>query len=81
MTKSLDEDPENEYMELPCNIPSLSRYYRCLPKEMQDHPGMKDIYLGLEYTSPDFSYEEKEEALNYTCRFLLPFDDSTSTTT
>jgi len=38
---------------------------------------MKDIYLGLEYSSPDYSYEEKEDALNYTCKFLLPFDDST----
>lgn len=64
-------------MDVQANIPSLCRYYRCLPKSMQDHPGLKDIYLGLEYSSPDFTYEEKEEALNYTCQFLLPFDDST----
>lgn len=64
-------------MQLPRNIPSLYRYYKCLPKSLQDHPGMKDIYLGLEYSSPDFTYEEKEDALNYTCPWLLPFDAST----
>lgn len=78
LTRSLDTDPENEYMEVSANIPSLCRYYRCLPQVIQDHPGMKDIYLGLEYSSPDFTYEEKEEALNYTCKFLLPYDDSIS---
>ena len=43
---------------------------------MQDHPGMKDIYLGLEYSAPDYTNEEKEEAINRTCPKLLPFDDS-----
>jgi hypothetical protein len=32
LTKSLDSDPENEYMDVKANIPSLCRYYRCLPK-------------------------------------------------
>ena len=41
-------------MDLPANIPSLYRYYKCLPKSLQDHPGLKDIYLGMEYSSPDF---------------------------
>jgi hypothetical protein len=76
LARSMDPDPENEYMEVQANIPSLCRYYRCLPQSLQDHPGLKDIYLGLEYSSPDFPYEEKEEALNYACRYLLPFDDS-----
>lgn len=43
---------------------------------MQDHPALKDIYLGLEYSAPDFSYDEKEQALNYVCLSLLPLDDS-----
>lgn len=64
-------------MDVPSNIPSLYRYYKCLPKTMQDHPGLKDIYLGLEYTSPDFNYEEKEDMLNRVCPLLLPFDPST----
>jgi hypothetical protein len=78
MTDSFIERDGKEWVELEPNIPSLYRYYKTLPKAMQDHPGMKDIYLGLEYTSPDFTYEEKEDALNYTCQFLLPFDDSLS---
>lgn len=61
LAKSLNdnrsENPDDDWMEIPANIPSLCRYYRCLPKEIQDHPGIKDIYLGMEYTSPDFSYE------------------------
>jgi hypothetical protein len=64
-------------MDLPSNIPSLYRYYKCLPKEIQDNPGMKDIYLGLEYSSPDFPYEEKEDMINQVCPMLLPFDEST----
>ena len=63
-------------MEIEANIPSLYRYYKCLPQEMQDHPGMKDIYLGLEYTAPDYNNEDKEDALNFVCTQLLPFDDS-----
>lgn len=69
---------EDEWAEVESNIPSLYRYYKCLPQSMQDHPGMKDIYLGMEYSSPDFSNKDKEEAMNYTCTLLLPFDDSTS---
>lgn len=38
---------------------------------------MKDIYLGLEYSSPDFPYEEKEDMINQVCPMLLPFDEST----
>ena len=71
------KEEESEWAEVESNIPSLYRYYKCLPKSLQDHPGMKDIYLGLEYTSPDFSNEDKENALNYVCTKLLPFDDST----
>ena len=71
------QEEESEWAEVESNIPSLYRYYKCLPKSLQDHPGMKDIYLGLEYTSPDFSNEDKENALNYVCTKLLPFDDST----
>lgn len=78
LCNTVDDDPENEYMEIDANIPSLCRYYRTLPQIMQDNVALKDIYLGLEYSSPDFSYEEKEEALNYVCTKLLPFDDSTS---
>lgn len=77
LSQSMDDNPAEPYMELPANIPSLYRYYKCLPKSLQDHPGLKDIYLGLEYTSPDFTYDEKEEAINWTCPLLLPFDDST----
>lgn len=72
----MNGNPAVEYVDLPCNIPSLYRYYKCLPKSLQDHPGLKDIYLGLEYKSPDFTYEVKEDGLNYTCPLLLPFDDS-----
>jgi hypothetical protein len=57
-----DEDPE--YLQVPTNIPSLYRYYKCLPLELQKNQGIKDIYLGLEYSTPDFDYEEKEQALN-----------------
>lgn len=64
VTNSLLEAEGNEWIDLPANIPSLSRYYNCLPKQLQEHPGMKDIYLGLEYSSPDFSYDEKEDAIN-----------------
>ena len=63
-------------MEVEANIPSLYRFYKCLPKEMQDHPALKDVYLGLEYTSPDYTNEEKEAALNRICPKLLPYDDS-----
>lgn len=52
------EDGE-EYMPLPNNINSLYCYYKTLPKHIQEHPGLKDIYLGLEYTAPDFAFEEK----------------------
>jgi hypothetical protein len=57
LCRTLDDDPTVEYVDLPSNIPSLYRYYKCLPKSLQDHPGMKDIYLGLEYSSPDFTYD------------------------
>ena len=43
---------------------------------MQEHPGMKDIYLGLEYSAPDYAYEDKEHMMNKVCPWLLPFDDS-----
>jgi hypothetical protein len=76
LTNSFIEAQEDEWLTLPSNIPSLCRYYRCLPKELQDNQGLKDIYLGLEYMSPDFAYEEKEDALNRVCPLLLPFDDS-----
>lgn len=36
---------------------------------------MKDIYLGLEYSAPDYTNEDKEDALNFVCTQLLPFDD------
>ena len=75
LAHSLNDTPSEEYFELPNNIPSLCRYYRCLPKELQDHPAMKDIYLGLEYSSPDFNYKEKELAINKACRWLMPLDD------
>jgi hypothetical protein len=52
-------EQDGEWMDVPSNIPSLYRYYKCLPKDIQDHPGMKDVYLGLEYTSPDYTNEEK----------------------
>lgn len=65
---------DGEWMDVPSNIPSLYRYYKCLPKDIQDHPGMKDVYLGLEYSSPDYTNEEKEDAINHTCLYLLPFD-------
>lgn len=55
LCESLLKEEESEWAEVESNIPSLYRYYKCLPKSLQDHPGMKDIYLGLEYTSPDFS--------------------------
>ena len=42
---------------------------------MQDHPAVKDVYLGLEYTTPDFAYEDKEDSLNFVCTQILPFDD------
>lgn len=76
LARSLDDNPEEEWMEVPKNVPSLCRYYRCLPKQLQDHPNIKDIYLGLEYSSPDFDYKKKEEALNWACLWALPMDDS-----
>lgn len=68
---------EDKWYELPANIPSLYRYYKCLPKSMQEHPGVKDVYLGLEYSQPDFTYEQKEDGLNYACTLALPLDAGT----
>lgn len=47
-----DPEPETEYYMPRGKAPSLMRYYQTLPKEIQDHPGLKDIYLGLEYYCP-----------------------------
>jgi hypothetical protein len=54
--------------------PSLLRYYKTLPKEMQDHPGIKDVVLGLEFLCPHLPYEEKEQAINHACTMALPLD-------
>ena len=54
-----DPVPDNEYFVPRGNAPSLLRYYKTLPKQLQDHPGLKDIYLGLEFHCPDIPYEEK----------------------
>lgn len=43
---------------------------------IQDNPGLKDIYLGLEYKSPDYTYEEKEQGLNWAATQVLPYDPS-----
>lgn len=56
---------------------SLYYYYKTLPQEFQDHPALKDIYLGLEYSCPDKSLEEKEKALNFAAFNLLPLDPCT----
>jgi hypothetical protein len=50
------------------------RYYQTLPKEIQDHQGLKDIYLGLEYRCPFIPMEEKEQLLNLACTMVLPMD-------
>lgn len=31
---------------------SLSNYYKTLPKFLQEHEGVRTVYLGLEYKSP-----------------------------
>lgn len=42
-----DPEPDNEFYTPRGKAPSLLRYYNTLPKSIQDHPGIKDIYLGL----------------------------------
>lgn len=36
---------------------SLYTYYKTLPKEIQEDPRVRTVYLGLEYSSPDISYQ------------------------
>lgn len=69
-----DSEPENEYYTPRGKAPSLMRYYKTLPKSLQDHPGLKDIYLGLEYYCPYVPIEEKEQLLNLACTKILPLD-------
>lgn len=69
-----DQDPENPYFVPRGKTPSLMRYYQTLPKHIQEHPGLKDIYLGLEFHCPYIPYEEKEQLLNLACTKILPLD-------
>jgi hypothetical protein len=61
----------------PVKIGSLYYYYKTLPKEFQEMQPIKDIYLGLEYSCPDKTLEEKEKALNFAVFKMLPMDPRT----
>lgn len=40
-------------------LASLWPYYRTLPQTCQDHEGVKMVYMGLEYKSPEWTTAEK----------------------
>jgi hypothetical protein len=58
----------------PVKPASLYYYYKTLPKDIQESPAVKDIYLGLEYSCPDKTFREKERALNLAAYMTLPLD-------
>ena len=47
----------NQFLSLPLNqktkpLGSLFNYFKTLPQFLQEHEGVKNVYLGLEYKSP-----------------------------
>ena len=41
---------------------------------LQEHSTIKDIYLGLEFYSPDLTVEQKEDTLNLAAKMAQPLD-------
>ena len=58
----------------PVRLPSLYTYYNLLPKFAREHPIIRNIVRGLEWSKHDVSMKEKEIMLNYACLFTLPMD-------
>ena len=67
-----------EYYEIKPKTHSLYIYFRTLPKEVREREAVKTVYLGLEHGQPDYTYEEKEEALNQAAYWSMPLDEGTA---
>lgn len=74
MSKKNKRRFKDKQWSLKPSVYSLYTYYKTLPKEFQEHPGVRAAYLGLEYCSPDIPYEEKEDLLNEAAKKSLPLD-------
>lgn len=71
------EDIYKEGVTLQPKIYSLYTYFKTFPKDIQEHPGFRTVYLGLEYSQPDLTYEQKEQTLNEAALKCLPMDKCT----
>jgi hypothetical protein len=56
-------------------IPTLWRYYQLLPTFARDHPLVKNIFIGLEFTKHRQTLREKELLLNMVCQYILPYEE------
>lgn len=54
-----DPTPDTEWYTPSPAATSLYRYYKTLPMTVQEHAGVKDIYLGLEFYTPDLKDTDK----------------------
>lgn len=56
-------------------IPTLWRYYQLLPTFARDHPLVKNVFIGLEFTKHRQNLKEKELLLNMVCQYILPYEE------
>ena len=69
------ENGQNEWTEIEPTMPSLYPYYETLPKIVREANTVKTVFMGFEHFQPDFTYQQKEDALNEAAYMALPFDN------